>query len=134
MADFEFYNIVCHADLKCISFVWIKFHPMFLSCPQTKEYGNWFLIIPYLSIMCNFRLLLLILTPAFVSRSIYSPASLSISYFEHAQKRKSYTYTTQITVLDMNNQGSTLLTTKPLYNKPFHKFSYHKHVALYLPY
>ena len=55
--------------------------------------------------------------------------TLSISNCEHAQKRQSYTYTTKITVLDMNRQGSILLITKPRSNKPFRNFSYHRRAA-----
>ena len=50
------------------------------------------------------------------------------------REKKSSTYTTQITVLDMNRQVSTLLITKTRSNKPFHNFSYHRHAASAWPY
>ena len=48
---------------------------------------------------------------------------------ECAQNRQSYTYTTTITVLNMNIQGYNLLTTRPQYNKLFCKFSYQRCTA-----
>ena len=55
--------------------------------------------------------------------------SLSLLNCERYQKIKYFIYTTQITVSDINNQGYTLLNTKPLY-KNYFSFLHHKNAAL----
>ena len=60
--------------------------------------------------------------------------TLSISYCKCPQKRKFPSYTTQIIVLDLNRQLTTLLTTKTRSNKLFRKFSFQRCVASVWPY
>ena len=72
----------------------------------------------------------LLLGPSFLKDFII----LLISDYERTQNRQLYTYSPQITVLDMSRQESTLFITKPRSNKPFHKFLYHRHAALDLTY
>ena len=59
--------------------------------------------------------------------------TLSVSDYECIQNRQPSTYTTQITVLYMNCQGSTLAITKQLSHKPFRNFSYQRFAALDWP-
>ena len=58
---------------------------------------------------------------------------LSVSYFKRSQNRKLSTYTTQITVLYMNRQEPTLLTTKLQYKKSFCNCPYQGSLDLYWP-
>ena len=59
---------------------------------------------------------------------------LSISYFKHDEKGLSSTYTTQITVLDMDRHGYTLFASKLRCNKNNCNFSYQRCVYLDLTY
>ena len=68
------------------------------------------------------------------SSSLKDFMTLLISYFECYQKVQPYTYTTQITVLYIINQGIIFLTTKILSNKKFQNFSYHRRAYSTLPY
>ena len=69
---------------------------------------------------------------------LFQPVSYSLKYFTNwlisyyvlHQKIHPYTYTTQITILDIIKQGSIFLTTNLKSNKTFQNFTYHKHAYL----
>ena len=59
--------------------------------------------------------------------------NLLISYLGCYKNIHPYSYTTQITILDIIKQGSIFLTTNLQYSKNFQNFSYHKHAYLTWP-